>query len=262
MEIIETKPIVDREIRSILISQPAPPVGVRSPYDEIVKKHDIKVDFRAFIHVEGVTLKEFRKSRTNPLDFSAIILTSRNSIDHFFRICTELKIKMPQEMKYICSSETVALYLQKFIQYRKRKVSFGNGKSKTLYDLLNKYKSTERFLFPCSNVRKDDIPTYLKENEFDYAEAVFYKTVASDLSDLQNIFYDMIVFFSPTGLKSLFDNFPDFEQNHTRIAAYGESTSKKVEEYNLRLDIKAPAPGTPSMTSAIDQYIKLVNKEK
>ncbi len=258
MDSLVKKPIIDRAVRSILISQPKPK-GDRNPYFDLAQKHNIKIDFRSFIHVEGVSPKEFRKSKVNPLDYSAIIFTSRNSIDHFHDICDALKVKMPQETKYVCSSEAVALYLQKFIQFRKRKVSFGNGRFDRMKELLNKLKSTENFLLPCSDVRNAQLPGFLEENNFKYKEAIFYRTVCSDLSDLADIFYDMIVFFSPSGLRSLYQNFPDFEQNNTRIAAFGKATREAVEEHNLRVDVSAPAPESPSMASAIDRYVTKVN---
>ncbi|MFT7589185.1 MAG: uroporphyrinogen-III synthase [Limisphaerales bacterium] len=249
----------NRPVKSILISQPQP--ESRSPYLDLGEKFDIRVDFRPFIHVEPVAGNDFRKSKISIPDFSAIILTSRNAIDHFFRVCEELRIKMSAETKYFCSSETIALYLQKYIQYRKRKVFFSKARGKGLMELLIKHKANEKFLFPCSDIRKQLYPDFLDQNKFDWAEAVIYKTVASDLSDLEEIFYDMIVFFSPTGVKSLFINFPEFQQNETRIAAFGPTTKLAIEEAELRLDIEAPKlPEIKSMTFAIEQYIKAANK--
>lgn len=249
----------NRPVESILISQPKP--EGRSPYLDLGEKYDIDVDFRPFIHVEPVEGKDFRKSKINIAEHSAVIFTSRNAIDHFFRVCEELRIKMSGETKYFCSSETIALYLQKYIQYRKRKVFFGKGRAKGLMDVLTKHKANERFLFPCSDIRKQLFPDFLNDNKFEWSEAVIYKTVASDLSDLENIFYDMIVFFSPSGVKSLFINFPDFEQKETRIAAFGPTTKKAIEEAKLRLDIEAPKlPEIKSMTMAIEHYIKSANK--
>lgn len=253
-------PIINEDIASILISQPKPQSG-KSPYYDLAEKHNIKVDFRQFIQVEGVSIKEFRKNRINPLEYTGIILTSKLAINHFFRICEEMRVKMPQDMKYICSSKAVALYLQKFIQYRKRKVSFGDGSFAKMKDNLKKFKKDgERLLFPCSNVRKDEIPSYLAENEFKYSEVVIYRTVSSDLSDLKDIFYDVIVFYSPSGLRSLFDNFPHFEQKNTRIAAWGQATSKAVLDNGLRLDIKADA--TISMTTAINNHIEKIKNSQ
>ncbi len=255
---VETKEeAVEKAVKSILISQPQPESG-KSPFTSLAEKYNIKLDFRPFIQVEGVNNKEFRKQRIPVLDFTAIIFTSKNAIIHFFRICEEMRITMPADMKYFCKSEAIALYLQKFIQYRKRKVFFANGKTDDFEQLLLKHKNNLKFLLPCSDVAKGLLSSFMDDNGFDFESAVFYRTVASDLSDLENIFYDMIVFFSPSGLKSLYENFPNFQQNNTRIAAFGNSTADAVKEAGLRIDIKAPAPGVPSMAMAIEQYIKKV----
>ncbi|MBX2844935.1 MAG: uroporphyrinogen-III synthase [Saprospiraceae bacterium] len=257
---METTTLIKKDVRSILISQPEPENG-KSPFTSLAEKYNIKLDFRPFIEVVGIDNKAFRKQRINILEHSAIIFTSRNAIVYFFQICEEMRITMPAEMKYFCKSEAIALYLQKFIQYRKRKVFFGNGKMDDFFNLLKKHKKDLKFLLPSSDVAQGLISNFLGENEFDYNKAIFYRTVASDLSDLENIFYDMIVFFSPSGLKSLYENFPGFQQNETRIAAFGNSTAEAVAEQGLRLDVKAPVPGAPSMTMAIEQYIKLVRKK-
>ena len=249
-----------KAVRSILISQPEP-TNNKSAYFDLARKHSIKIDFRPFIHVEGISSKEFRKTRINLLDYSAVIFTSRNAISHFFRICEEMRITMPQDTKYFCASEAIALYLQKFILYRKRKVFFSKISSPNgLQTILKKHKKNETFLLPCSANRKSALATFLKNNDFKYAGADIYETVASDLSDLEDIYYDMIVFFSPLGLKSLFINFPNFEQKDTRIAAFGPTTSKAVIECGLCLDVKAPAPESPSMTMPIHRYIKSLNQ--
>ncbi len=256
----DTKEIVKKKaVQSILISQPEPE-NAKSPFTSLAEKYKIQLDFQPFIQVEGVDNKEFRKQRVAILDHSAIIFTSRNSIIHFFRICDEMRITMPAEMKYFCKSEAIALYLQKFIQYRKRKVFFANGKQDDFQNLIAKHKEDLRFLLPSSNVAKGHLANFLKENEADFTVSIFYKTVASDLSHLENIFYDMIVFFSPSGLKSLYENFPDFKQNETRIAAFGSSTAKAVQDAGLRLDVEAPTAKAPSMTMAIEQYIREANK--
>ena len=247
--------IIKKPVKTILISQPKPENG-KSTFIDFGKKNKIKVDFRPFIKVEGLTSKEFRKNRITLHDYSAIIFTSKNSVDHFFRMCDEMRDKMSQETKYFCKSEAIALYLQKYILYRKRKVFFSNGRIADLGTLLKKHKANEKFLLPCSDVSKSDIPDYLKDNDFDFTEAAFYKTVVADLSDLENIFYDMIVFFSPSGIHSLIENFPNFVQNETRIAAFGPSTCQSVLDHDLRIDVKAPVPGAPSMTMAIEQYLK------
>lgn len=247
-----------KKVETILVSQPAPPN--RSKYFELESKHNVKIDFRPFIHVEPVTLREFRKQRVNIEDYTSIILTSKNAVDHFFTTCEELRIKMPQSTRYFCLSEAIALYLQKFIVYRKRKVFFGKRTIMDLKTSLNKYKKSDKFLLPCSNLGRKDVANFLKENEFDYNEAMLYRTVSSDLSDLSDITYDMLVFFSPLGIQSLYENFPTFKQNETRIAVFGNSTCKAVLDRGLTINIKAPMPEAPSMTMAIDRYLKESNK--
>ena len=244
-------------IDSILISQPKPE---RSPYFDIEKKWGIKIDWRPFIHVEPVTEKEFRKNRLRPDDFTAIIFTSKNSIEHFFRMCEEMRVKMSQQTKYFCLSEAIANYLQKFIVYRKRKVFVGVRKIHDLEASFNKHKDNEKFLLPCSNLGSQDVVKYLEEKEIDFKEAMMYRTVSSDLSDLKDITYDCLVFFSPLGIKSLYENFPDFKQNKTRLAVYGKSTSKAVEERGLTINIQAPTPESPSMSMALTNYLNKSNK--
>lgn len=248
----------DTEVKSILISQPEPE-NKNSPYYDISRKYGIQLDFRKFIQVEGIPPREFRKQKINILDHTAIIFTSRNSIDHYFRICEETRIQMPQSTKYFCTSESIALYLQKYIQYRKRKVFFGTGRLASLLELISKHKS-ETYLFPCSDVRKDELPNFLTENEIAFSEAYLYKTVVADLSDLSDIKYDMLVFFSPSGIKSLYQNFPDFEQGATRLATFGPATLKAVEAAGLKANIQVPSPECPSMTMAIQRYLDKVNK--
>ncbi|NNC95471.1 MAG: uroporphyrinogen-III synthase [Chitinophagales bacterium] len=247
-----------KKVKSILVSQPAPE-SKKSPYFDIEKQFKVKIDFRPFIQVEGISAKEFRKSKTNINDFSSLIFTSRNSIDNFFRLCEELRIKMPQDTKYFCSSEAIALYLQKYIQYRKRKVFYGSGPLAELKALLIKHKGDEKVLFPCTEKAKSDIPAFLADNDFDYSEGVVCKTVVADLSDLEKITYDMIVFFSPSGLKSLFENFPDFKQNNTRIAAFGRTTWEEAQARNLEVNVKAPDAESRSMAQAIVNYLKNSN---
>lgn len=242
-------------IKSILISQPKPDTE-KSPYFDLEKKYKIKLDFRQFIHLEGVTAREFRKTKINIPDYKAVIFTSRNAIEHFFRVAEDLKVQISPDTKYFCVSEAIALYLQKFILYRKRKVFYGNGDTKSLMDLLTKHKDNLNFLFPCSDVHNDNITEFLEQNNFDFAKAIIYKTVSSDLSDLKKLKYDLIVFFSPAGVKSLFDNFPDFKQNSTKIGAFGPSTSQAVLDAKLKLNVKAPVPGISSMASAIEEVLK------
>lgn len=246
-----------KKIETILISQPKPE---RSPYFDIEKKWNITIDWRPFIHVEPVTEKEFRKNRVRPDEFTAIIFTSKNSIEHFFRLCEDMRVKMSQQTKYFCLTESIANYLQKFIVYRKRKVFVGVRKIEDLKPAFNKHKENERFFLPCSNLGAQKVVSFLDENEIEYKEAMMYKTVSSDLSDLSDITYDVLVFFSPLGIKSLYDNFPDFKQNETRLAVFGTLTSKAVEEKGLKINIKAPAPETPSMSMALDKYLQKSNK--
>lgn len=246
-----------KKIKSILVTQAAP-TDAKSPYFDIEKKYNIKVDFRSFIEVKGVAYKEFRKQKINILEHTAIIFTSRNAIDHFFRICKEAKIETPSDMKYFCITEQTANYLQKYIVIRKRKVFTGTKTALDLLEVIKKHKS-ENFLFPCSNKRQKDLPDYMGTNDFKITEAVMYETVSSDLSDLENVFYDVLAFYSPSGITSLMENFPGFKQNNTRIAAFGPTTAQAVKDANLILDIQAPMPNAPSMTGALEQYIKQAN---
>ena len=244
-------------VSSILVSQPKPK-NPNSPYLKLSEKYSLKIDFRPFIEIEPVTLKEFRQQKVDVLAHTAVIFTSRNAVDHFFRLCQESKIDVPADMKYFCISEQTANYLQKYIVIRKRKIFTGSRTASDLIEILKKHKD-EKFVFPCSNIRKKDIPEFLKENGYIYAEATIYRTVASDLSDLADVNYDIIAFFSPSGINSLFVNFPEFKQNNTRIAGFGSSTSKAVRDHGLLLDIEAPLPNAPSMTGALDLYIKEAN---
>lgn len=249
-----------KTVNSILVSQPKPANG-KSPYYDLAKKFDLKIDFRPFIQVEAVPAKEFRKQKVNILDHTAVIFTSRNAVDHFFRICKNLKLEVPSDMKYFCISEQTANYLQKYIVIRKRKIFTGSRTAADLIEVLKKHKD-EKYVFPCSNIRKNDIPNFLEENGYDFSEAAIYRTVASDLSDLAEIKYDVIAFFSPSGINSLFANFPEFKQNETRIAAFGPATAKAVKNAGLILDIPAPLPDAPSMTGALELYIKKANGVK
>jgi uroporphyrinogen-III synthase len=246
------------KIKRILVSQPEPQTD-KNPYSEIAEKNNVKIEFRPFIHVEPVETKEFRKQRVNILDYTAVIFTSKTAIDHFFRVSTEMRILVPDMMKYFCTSESIAHYLQKYIVYRKRKIFFGKGKFADLMEVLEKHK-TEKFLVPLSDQHKKEIPELLSEHKFKYIIAILYLTVSSDLSDLSMLNYDVLVFFSPSGIKSLFKNFPDFEQNDTKIASFGNSTARAVQEAGLRLDLQAPMPNAPSMTMALDMFIKENNK--
>jgi uroporphyrinogen-III synthase len=245
-------------VKSILVSQPEPSDD-NSPYFKLAEKYNLKIDFRPFIKVDPVTVKEFRKQKIDILKHTAVIFTSRNAVDHFFKLCKDMKVEVPTDMKYFCISEQTSNYLQKYIVIRKRKIFTGHRTAQDLIEVLKKHKN-EKYLFPCSSIRKDDIPGFMEENGFKYSEAVIYRTVAADLSDLKDVKYDILAFFSPSGINSLFVNFPDFKQNNTRIAAFGPTTAKAVEEHELYLDIMAPLPNAPSMTGAIELYIKKANK--
>ena len=247
------------KVKTILVSQPAPKTET-SPYFDLSDKQKVKIDFRSFIHVEGISVKEVRAEKLDLKNFSAIILTSRNAVDHFFRIADEMRFKVPDDMKYFCQSEAVAYYLQKYVVYRKRKIYVGNRTFPDLIKLIKKHK-TEQFLLPSSDKLKPLIPVELDKLGITWTRVDLYRTVVSDLSDLQDVFYDVLVFFSPSGIESLFKNFPNFKQNNTRIAAFGNSTVSAVTEAGLKCDIKAPSPETPSMTMALDKYIKEVNKK-
>ncbi|HBB48534.1 MAG TPA: uroporphyrinogen-III synthase [Flavobacteriaceae bacterium] len=248
------------KVKTILVSQPEPKVE-NSPYFDLVDKQKVKIDFRPFIHVEGVSSKDVRAQKVDLSHYSAIILTSRNSVDHFFRIAEELRFKVPDTMKYFCQSEAVAYYLQKYVVYRKRKIYVGKRTFTELSPLIKKYKN-EKFLLPSSDKLKPEVPTVLDDLGVHWKQATFYKTVISDLSDLRDVYYDILVFFSPSGIESLFENFPDFQQNDTRIAVFGNTTITAATTKGLRVDIQAPTPETPSMTMALERYIKSVNNKK
>tara|TARA_R110002012_G_scaffold312248_1_gene522638 strand:- start:208505 stop:209254 length:750 start_codon:yes stop_codon:yes gene_type:complete len=248
------------KVKTILVSQPEPKIE-NSPYFDLQEKQKVKIDFRPFIHVEGVDAKEIRQQKVDLSKYSAIILTSRNAVDHFFRVADEMRFKVPDSMKYFCQSEAVAYYLQKYVVYRKRKIYVGKRNFADLSPLIKKYKG-ESFLLPTTDKLKPEVPETLNGLSVEWKEAIFYRTVISDLSDLANVYYDILVFFSPSGIESLFHNFPDFKQNDTRIAVFGNTTIKAVEEHGLRVDISAPTPETPSMTMALEKYIKDVNKKK
>jgi uroporphyrinogen-III synthase len=260
----ETAITFDKErltkVSSILVSQPEP-TDKNSPYLELAKKYDIKIDFRPFIQVEPITVKEFRKQKINILDHTAIVFTSKKAVEHFFDLCKGLRIEMPVTMKYFCVTEQTANFLQKFIVIRKRKIFNGTRTVNDLFPYFKKHKD-DKYLFPCSHIRKDDTITFMRESHIKVTEMVLYKTVSSNLSDLVELNYDVLAFFSPSGVISLKENFPTFEQNGTRIAAFGPTTSKAVRDAGLILDIEAPLPNAPSMTGALEAYIKLANQPK
>jgi len=246
------------KVKTILVSQPAPKAE-QSPYFDLMNKQKVKIDFRSFIHVEGESSREVRNQKIDFLSFSAVIFTSRNAVDHYFRIADEMRVTIPDDMKYFCLSEAVAFYLQKYVVYRKRKIYVGTRTFDDLIPLIKKHKS-EKFLLPCSDHVKETMIDKMNSLSVEWKRAVLFKTVISDLSDLENVFYDVLVFFSPSGIKSLFENFPTFKQNNTRIAVFGNSTVKAAEEAGLQIDIAAPSKETPSMTMALEKYIKEVNK--
>ena len=245
-----------KKISTVLISQPKPE---RSSYFTLEEKWGIEIHWRSFIHVEAFPAKEFRRLKINIPDYTAIIFTSKNSIEHFFNMCKDMRVKMPDSTKYFCLTEAIANYLQKFIVYRKRKVFVGVRKVEDLHSSFEKHKSKEKFLLPCSNLGAKGVVSYLEKNNIDFCEALMYRTVASDLSDLSDITYDILVFFSPLGIESLYENFPDFKQNKTRIAVYGESTKKAVEAMGLHINIKVPLNGVTSMCTGIENYIMKAN---
>jgi uroporphyrinogen-III synthase len=241
-------------IKSVLISQPEPTNG-NSPYSKLTRKYKIKVDYRPFIHVEGLTAKEVRAQKVDFSRYQNIVLTSRNAVDHFFRIAEEMRFKVPNQTKYFCQSEAVAYYLQKYVVYRKRKIYVGNNSFKDLEATFLKFHR-EEFIVPTSGSLNPDIVNTLNSFEISWDRAQLFKTVVSDLSDLSDVYYDILVFFSPLGIESLFENFPDFKQNKTIIAVYGNTTEEAAVEKDLRVDIKAPNEVTPSMAMAIEKYIK------
>lgn len=246
------------KIKSVLISQPKPETE-KSPYFDISKKYNVKIDFRPFVQVKGIPAKDVRRSKVDLYSHTAIIFNSRTAIDHYFRVFNELKININDEWKYFCYSESIALYLQKYITYRKRKIFFGNG---TFNDLMKSIKRfpEENYLVPLSKVHKQEIPINLDKANIKYSKAILYKTVSADLSDLEDINYDVLVFFSPAGVNSLLHNFPNFDQNGTCIGAFGAATAKTVKDLKLRLDLCAPSPESPSMTAALEEFIKTRNK--
>jgi len=250
---------MDLKVKTILVSQPKPESD-KSPYFEVGHKHKLTIDFRPFIHIEGVNEIDFRQDRINILDHSAVIFTSRNAVDHYFRIAKESRQTIPDSMKYFCISESTAYYLQKYVVYRKRKIFHGKQRFADLIDVMKKHKK-ENFLLPCSDILKQEIPDLLEKSKFKYSKAVLYKTVCSDLSDLVDVKYDMLVFFSPAGIESLMRNFPEFSQKNTRIAVFGPTTAKAAKDAGFKIDIQAPTQSAPSMTMAIEQYIKEHNKK-
>ena len=247
------------KVKSILISQPKP--EGKSPYAALEKKYKLKIDYRPFIHVEEISTLKFREQRISILNHDCVIFTSKHAMDHYFGMCEKLRIKVPDCTKYFCVSEAIAHYLQNFITFRKRKVFTGEQSFASLIPVMQKY-SEGKFIFPCSDVLKARPNKSLEESGLNYTKAQMYKVACSDLSDLKDVKYDILVFFSPTGIKSLFQNFPDFVQEKTRLAVFGPTTVKSVEDHNLRIDIRVPNKNAPSMSMALEQYIKEANKRR
>jgi uroporphyrinogen-III synthase len=248
-------------VKKVLITQPKPE-GDKSPYFELAKKHNIELVFHPFIIVEAIPSKEFRKQKIDIPFYTAVIFTSRNAIDHFFRICDEMKLTISQDAKYFCISEAVALYLQKFILYRKRKVFYSaDGTNKSLFDVINKHKDNEKFLYPCSQSFDSEITNWLKSHKCEYETPVLYKIISNDVKEVVAKKFDVICFFTPGGVKSLIENFPSFKQNGTKIGAFGENTFKAAADAGLTLDIKAPQPKAPSMVSALELFLSAQKKK-
>lgn len=245
-------------IRKILVSQPEP-LNPKSPYFELARKYNLKVDFKQFVQVEGIPSKVFRQQKINILDFTAVIFTSKTAIDHFFRVCGELRTVVPDSMKYFCITENIAFYLQKYIVYRKRKIFHGKAKFQDLIDVIAKHKE-DNFFVPLSIPHNAEIPQLLDKNGINYTIGTLYKTISSNFSNMKDFDYDLLVFYSPSGIKSLKVNFPDFVQGDIKIAAFGPTTACAVKNEGLRLDINAPNPKSPSMTMALDEFLKEYNK--
>jgi uroporphyrinogen-III synthase len=252
-----------KSLKRILISQPRPESD-KSPYFDLERKHKVELVFHPFIKLEGIPAREFRKQKIDISHYSAVIFTSRNAIDHFFRTCEEMKITIGQDTKYFCITEAVALYLQKFILYRKRKVFYGaDGTNKSMFDVINKHKENEKFLYVCSENQQDnEIVNWLKGNNCEFQLGFMYRTISNDITEVMGAGdFDVICFFTPSGVKSLYDNFPSFQQNGTVIGAFGNNTSKAVEEAGLKLEIKVPAPQRPSMVAALDHFLSNEGKK-
>ena len=250
-------------IKKMLVSQPQP-TSSKSPYFDIAKKYGVDIDFRPFIKVEPLSAKEFRQQRVSILDYSAVIFTARTAVDHFFNLCEELRVTIPETMKYFCVTETIAVYLQKYIVYRKRKVFFSqNGQLDDLVKLVGKH-AKEKYLIPVSDVHKDDLMVSLTTKKINYRTATMYRTVSNNFTKEEKFDYDMLVFFSPSGISSLMKNFPKFKQKDIRIGCFGPTTAKAAVDAGLRLDIEAPSPDAPSMTAALELYLKkeLANGKK
>ena len=243
------------KVNKILVSQPKP-TSEKSPYFDIAARYGVEVVFRPFIKVEGLSAREFRQQKININDFTAVIFTARTAIDHFFRLCDEMRVSIPDTMKYFCTTESIALYLQKYIVYRKRKIFHGStGKLDDLISSLSKHNK-EKYLYAVSDVHKDNNAELLDKAKINYTKAVMYRTVSNDFAPDEKFDYDMLLFFSPAGIDSLLKNFPDFNQGDIQIGCFGAATAKAVENAGLRLDLAAPSPASPSITGALDLFLK------
>ena len=249
------------KIKKVLVSQPKPATE-KSPYFDIAEKFGVEIDFRPFFKVEPLTSKEFRQQKISILDHTAVVFTSRHAINHFFHLCEELRVAIPETMKYFCVTEAIAVYLQKYIVYRKRKIFFGQtGKVEDLAVVIGK-KTKKKYLIPVSDVHKEDLISLLEAKKISYTKAVMYRTVSNDFEDNEKFDYDMLVFFSPSGISSLLKNFPNFEQKDIKIGCFGPTTAKAIKDAGLRLDMEAPTPEAPSITAALEIYLKKQQSEK
>lgn len=249
------------KVKNILVSQPQPADMEKSPYGELCRKFNVNIDFHKFISIEGISAQDFRKAKGSFQGHTAVILTSRHAVDHFFRMAKEMRFEIPDSLKYFCISESTAYYLQKYVQYRKRKIFYGKQNFADLIDVIKKH-AEEKFLVPSSDIHKQTMFELLDDNNIDYSNAVIYRTVASDLSKVDIDKYELIIFFSPAGIKSLQNNFPNYEQGEKLIAAFGPTTAKAVKEAKLNLCIPAPTQSAPSMTMAIDEYLTKDAKDR
>lgn len=247
-------------IKKLLVSQPKP-ASEKSPYFDIAAKYGVQIDFRPFIKVEPLSSKEFRQQKISILDHTAVVFTARTAIDHFFHLCEELRVAIPETMKYFCMTEAIAVYLQKYIIYRKRKIFYGqNGKMDDLVTIITKHPK-ETYLIPVSDVHKDDLISVLETKKINFKTAIMYRTVSNDFTPEEKFDYDMLVFFSPSGIASLLKNFPNFEQQDIKIGCFGPTTAKAVKDAGLRLDVEAPSAEAPSMTAALELYLKKQSKK-
>ncbi len=244
------------KIKSILIGQPKPE-NDKNPYTDLARKHRVTIDFKPFIHLEGVEARDFRKLKINPVDYEAVVFTSRGAVDQYFRLIDDLRAKISPDGKYYCMTEAIALYLQKYILYRKRKVFYGDGTLQGMIEIIEKHRAGEKFLVPISDTHKSDVAEYLRKKRYDHAEAVIFKTVPAELSEKELTQYDMIVFFSPSGVQAMKPNFREFRRRNIKIGAFGPLTSQAISAAGLHPDVQAPAPGAPSMTMAIDNYLSI-----